>query len=136
MANSPDGRTSSDNSCFECLAPDGISRGTGWGVWIQGYGPNSNNRWMWQPVSPPLPPPNSYNRTTPAISPSVSADTPNGASANPVQFSSPGVGPVAPGSNQPLTTLGATGSSGNPTIDSNRKVVGQLPNGPAFSNPS
>ncbi len=91
--------------------------------------------WMWQPTSAPPAPPN-YVRTTPGFSPSVSKDTPGGAFANPVQFSSPGVGPVAPGSNQPITTSGASGSTGNPTIDNTRKVVGQVPNGPAFSNPA
>lgn len=135
MANSPDGRTSSDGSCFECVSPSGTAVGTGWGVWMQAYGPNSSGRWMWQPVSAP-PPPNPYNRSTPAISPSVSKDTPNGASANPVQFSSPGQGAKGPGAGQTITVTGAAGSSGNPVIDSVRTVVGQVPNGPAFSNPA
>lgn len=136
MANSPDGRTSTDGSCYECLAPDGISRGTGWGVWMQAYGPNPT-RWFWLPVPPPPAPPN-YTRTTPGFSPSVSKDTSGsgGAFSNPVQFSSPGVGNTAPSAGQVISVTGATGSTANPAIDSVRQVVGQVPNGPAFSNPA
>src|SRR5882757_9367821 len=128
MAQSPDGRTSSDGSCYECLSPSGSSGGSGWGTWIKG-GTNSMNgtfAWMWQPVSPPPAPPN-YVRTTPGFSPSVSKDTPGGAFANPVQFSSPGVGNSAPNAGAPLTVSGATGSTANPTIDVNRVVSGQVP---------
>ena len=44
--------------------------------------------------------------------------------------------PPAAGKGQPITTTGATGSTGNPTTDLVRTVKGQVPNGPAFSNPS
>jgi len=64
MAQSPDGRTSSDSSCYECPSPSGSTGNSGWGVWMQAYGPNSSGRWMWQPVPPPPAPPN-YIRTTP-----------------------------------------------------------------------
>jgi len=43
--------------------------------------------------------------------------------------------PVA-GKGQPISVTGATGSTGVPTTDLNRKVVGQVVNGPAFSNPA
>jgi hypothetical protein len=128
MSQSPDGRTSSDGSCFECLSPSGSSAGSGWGTWIKG-GTNSMTgtfAWMWQPTSPP-PPQNPYDRTTPGRSPSVSVDTPGGAFANPVQFSSPGVGNAAPNAGAPLTVSGGSGSTGNPIVDVNRVVSGQVP---------
>lgn|SRR6266853_1682845 len=126
MSTSPDGRISSDSSCFACLAPNGATPPVDqWGVWIRGYGPNSTN-YMWLNTPPP-PPPNPYNRTTPGFSPSVSKDTPGGAFANPVLFSSPGVGNSAPNAGAPLTVSGATGSTANPTIDVNRIVSGQVP---------
>ena len=66
MAQSPDGRTSSDASCFECLSPSGSSGSSGWGVWIKGptNGMNGSFSWQWLPVPPPPAPPN-YIRTTP-----------------------------------------------------------------------
>jgi len=50
--------------------------------------------------------------------------------------SNPGVGVKGAGAGQPITVTGASGSTGNPATDTNRKVVGQVPNGPAFSNPA
>lgn len=44
--------------------------------------------------------------------------------------------PVAPGKGKPITVSGSTGSTGNPDNDLKRQVTGQVPNGPAFSNPS
>jgi len=43
--------------------------------------------------------------------------------------------PVA-GKGRPVSVSGGTASTGNPVVDLNRKVVGQVPNGPAFANPS
>ena len=64
MSISPDGRTSSDASCYACNAPNGATApAEQWGVWMRGYGPNSTS-YMWLPVPPPLAPPN-YQRTTP-----------------------------------------------------------------------
>jgi hypothetical protein len=43
--------------------------------------------------------------------------------------------PLAPGANQPLSVIGSAGSTGTDS-DRNRKIVGQVPNGPAFANPA
>jgi hypothetical protein len=43
--------------------------------------------------------------------------------------------PVA-GKGKPISVSGTSGSTGNPTTDLVRKVVGQVPSGPAFANPS
>jgi hypothetical protein len=69
---------------------------------------------------------------------STSADVQSTVNSAPIQSSvtNPGVGLKGPGAGQPITVTGAAGSSGNPAIDGNRKVVGQIPNGPAFSNPA
>ena len=66
MSNSPDGRTATDGSCYECLSPSGSSAGLGWGVWIKGATNSMTGTfaWQWQPVPPPPAPPN-YARTTP-----------------------------------------------------------------------
>lgn len=62
MSQSPDGRTSSDGSCYACLSPSGAAPPADqWGIWVSRYG---GSGWMWQPVSAP-PPPNPYNRQVP-----------------------------------------------------------------------
>jgi hypothetical protein len=64
MSNSPDGRTSSDASCYACNSPNGSpAPAEQWGTWMRGYGPNSSS-YMWLPTPPPPAPPN-YARTTP-----------------------------------------------------------------------
>jgi|SRR6267154_4017587 len=64
MSQSPDGRTSTDASCYACNAPNGTpAPSEQWGVWMRGYGPNSTS-YMWLNTPPP-PPPNPYNRQVP-----------------------------------------------------------------------
>ncbi len=53
--------------------------------------------------------------------------------ANPVVFNAD---PVVLGKGQPVTVAGNAGSTGNPTVDMNRRVSGQVPNGPTFRNPA
>jgi hypothetical protein len=44
--------------------------------------------------------------------------------------------PPVLGKGQPITQTGATGSTGNPTVDLTRQVSGQVPQGPVFRNPA
>ena len=132
MPASPDGRVATDGSCFGCNSPNGDSAPTQqWGVWISRYAPaGTNPGYMWLPVPPPPAPPN-YVRTTPA-----SSGATDGAQANPVQFSSPGLGNTAPNAGQLITSTGNAGSTGNPDTDLKRTIKGQVPNGPVFTNPA
>jgi len=58
---------------------------------------------------------------------------PTPTTANPVLMN---VDPPVAGKGKPISVSGGTASTGNPVVDLNRKVVGQVPNGPAFANPS
>jgi hypothetical protein len=75
----------------------------------------------------------------------VSTDFPGPASPQPGTFEAtpPQAPPLAinqdppvAGKGKPISVSGTSGSTGNPTTDLVRKVVGQVPNGPAFANPS
>src|SRR5712672_1929768 len=124
MATAPDGRVPADSAtCFACLSPSGgqpfIS---GWITWVKAYAaPGQDGGWMALPAPTP-PPPNPHNRITPRVSP-------DGSQAGAITFSSgslssPGAGTVP----QPLVvTGGASGSTGDPSTDLNRRAVGRLP---------
>jgi hypothetical protein len=109
--------------CVGCTSPDGIAGPSGeYGVWIAN-GVNSINgsqNWSWRRQMPVPYPADVQSTATPSI-------------ANPVAFNQP---VVAPGANQPISISGSVASTSNPTVDSQRRVVGQVPNGPAFSNPA
>lgn len=99
-------------------------------------GPSTRTGKTWQPVpvasgtnstygrplefpGPACPQPGSYDATPPKAPPLAINQDP----------------PVA-GKGQAITVSGVAGSTGNPAVDLVRRVVGQVPNGPAFSNPS
>jgi hypothetical protein len=78
------------------------------------------------------------SRTPAALLPNAPADAASTVNSAPMvsNVSNPGVGVTPPNAGLPISITGASGSTGNPTTDLNRKVVGQVPNGPAFSNPA
>lgn len=53
--------------------------------------------------------------------------------SNPIAFNQD---PPVVGKGQPISVGGASGSTGNPSVDVNRQVSGQVPNGPVFRNPA
>jgi len=88
----------------------------------------SSGAWGWNQV-PGLKSPNPIPSDAPTQSTVNSAPQPS-------NVNNPGVGIKGAGAGQPISVTGAAGSTGNPSIDGNRKVVGQVPSGPAFSNPA
>lgn len=129
MAQSPDGRIAPPGSAvgYQTTAPDGIQVGFGWGVWVPGPTNQTTQTfsWQWLPMpGPPAPTDGSYQRSTPSVSQSAGISGP--AMAPPVQFSGTGVSVSPPGNGQPVTVAGNAGSTGNPTVDLNRQVAGQL----------
>jgi hypothetical protein len=111
-------------SCFGCVSPDGKAAPAGeWGSWVAS-GVNSINgsqSWGWLRQMP-LPYPADVQSTAVPSTP------------NPVAFNQPN---LAPGANQTLAVSGGSASTSNPTLDGNRRIVGQIPGtSVAVSNPA